>query len=86
MHIILLLTALGLLCGGHWVETEWLYSLHPAAAGSIGILTCLVMPNATQHTHDHIFYQMYITIARENEYRFKALLEKLQIEDPVDDD
>jgi len=86
MHIILLLTAIGLLCGGHWVEYEWVYNLHPAAAGALGILTYLVMPNAEQRSHDHKRYEMIIVVAREHEYRVKAILVHLGLEDPEDDE
>ncbi len=75
-----------LLSGGYWVESEWLYNLHPAATLGICILTFLMMPYTIQKSHDSVLYKMYITISRENEYRFKALLAKLDIKDPVDDD
>ena len=86
MYLVLLPIAIGLLCGGHWIDSEWLYNLHPAAALGIGILTYTVIPNTTQRTHDHKLYEMFIIVAREQEYRFLALLEKLQIDDPVDKD
>lgn len=75
-----------LLSGGYWVETEWFYNLHPAATLGLCFLTFLMMPYTVQRTHDRRLYEMFIIVARESELRFKKLLEKLEIEDPVDDD